>query len=1177
MKGILGEMNVSRKYIGVACLLAGVASTSVEAADLKFVNYSETGILGAVVPINGDDVYPALGANPGTPVSVMTNEGVSLPASFDPESGKLLVLLSMGPREVMEATATTTNEAPMPLLDAKWDGSSSSGMITNGLVAARTSDSGVVFELLDPLTGDSKTVAENVALRGWVDSESQGQLKPGEARARNLTRIDLPGATIVEARAAADESKAQLVLRKAIDEGHLKGVTIQETMTVYPGRQALDYLVTITNESGEERYLANVQNGESVIHGDYGELIQWGRHPLTLYRESLDPRLPPVMVLSTDGQMSSHLKPSQGWGRKTAYVEKTGGYGLGTALTRKQRFDHQWHRWAIGLQSFGIATSTEHSPLPALLPAGSPVEIGALLTVSVPGGNGFEDLQSDYDSVIEGVRPGFPSPPVAVYVDGEVVAAPKTVVLDAVAGTPHGWNVTEGRMEMGPSDLTLIGDGAGGQMSLSAQLDFDRDPLLYMKLDRLRGQVTVMARPVGGDAGDETLLETSGPIDTAIELADLLEDTGTRDFVFTIGLDGERATLNEFRITPRPLPPVTLAAPDDGARMSSVASSFDFEPLPEVPSYEIQIARDQVFTQPFYQGPTRLPRFTRMTIDSHYLDEQLQPGDWYWRVRGASHDGIPGEWSKTRHVVVEGERVRQPPIRSISPDAPLFVFDAFKVTDMNKFEGVIPDDLKPFSAFANSGLNGTFEMEQAVSTAEEIGSYQFISMWEPLCQIDRTFHRYPNAIGVWMGEQLGDVERFKRLVRLCAQHGRYILFHNGNFHGGSGWETLFGDPEMAAFIRDHRDYILFGHKTNIAQDAWPSMDIVRGAWLDGTLSHLMMHYEAFYWDHAGFKTKLDEFWGNRGGFFWMMPPNFWNQQSILGISQGASVLSLGGQWSTTLAEYDPEDPSVWWGGETSLGREGPDYHSAFWDMEGRVTPVWREKIVPFLRAVVKHRMIPSRVEVLEATNLAVRIDPDAKDIDQPLGKFADLYQATYNTGPDGYIYELIPNTGRYYWIPLLTEVARGLAGVPEVKLSGLGDVEEIRDRFDQSYLKQYEGEAWVNYVAGRFYVMTHGENSSDVLGYDLPLGNGPIKSIAGKVGPHHYVMGRVSTQGDALWLQSNSNYPEDDAPFRFECASEPSVTVTPREALKETSWDDGVLSLLLSHEHGAVDVEIGIP
>jgi hypothetical protein len=235
-----------------------------------------------------------------------------------------------------------------------------------------------------------------------------------------------------------------------------------------------------------------------------------------------------------------------------------------------------------------------------------------------------------------------------------------------------------------------------------------------------------------------------------------------------------------------------------------------------------------------------------------------------------------------------------------------------------------------------------------------------------------------------------------------------------------------------------------------------------------------------------------------------------------------------------------------------------------------------------MRAVLKKQLVPTKDEVLKNIHLGVYSDgvPKKEDGDQYYYEWKALYEGTYGFKDFGVIpgtlMEFFPDTGRYFYIPVFPQGKVELGnGIETLPLSQLGNPAEVRKVFDQAYPNWYEGDALVNIVGNTLAIMNSNENRDETQTYSIPLTNrGDFLSISGTIKPHAYVMGKFEKQ--SLWLQAQTEYNGHDTELRITLKKAPQVTVTPPEAAKVNQWDAAsqTLQLLLSHEKGAVEVEI---
>jgi len=272
-----------------------------------------------------------------------------------------------------------------------------------------------------------------------------------------------------------------------------------------------------------------------------------------------------------------------------------------------------------------------------------------------------------------------------------------------------------------------------------------------------------------------------------------------------------------------------------------------------------------------------------------------------------------------------------------------------------------------------------------------------------------------------------------------------------------------------------------------------------------------------------------------------------------GIAQGAAVFNVEGQATTGSGQ------------------------PAIWDSQGNVSSTYTRYVLPFMRGVVHHGMAAPKEDVLEKVKIAVRQTEVFQNIahNGDYGVFKPLYEATYGFRENGEIYEYFPNTGRYYYIPLLPYQVVTLGDAHTVRLADLTTSPTIRALFDAYYTQDYVGDALVSVVGDRVFIQSTHENENVTETFEIPFGPGhALTSLSGTVGPHHYVMGRFEQDGACFWLQTNTEYPERNTRLFVSAGRALAVDVSPESALVKWAAEAEGYRLELSHTSGAVEATI---
>jgi|TARA_B110000881_G_scaffold114054_1_gene100145 hypothetical protein len=501
-------------------------------------------------------------------------------------------------------------------------------------------------------------------------------------------------------------------------------------------------------------------------------------------------------------------------------------------------------------------------------------------------------------------------------------------------------------------------------------------------------------------------------------------------------------------------------------------------------------------------------------------------------------------------------------------------------------------------------------------------------------ELEDLYRNNPNVQGVVTGENTWqaidgwnnpvyrdyEVKWFQNIIKISAKYGKYVVAGEGSY--AFAWDKYLGLEAPENNLKNSNDYVWLdpqilidnpstlipSAKSNIFWSGHQMDSAVFGASIANLVEHHGVWAEAWYWNDAGYSKGVfsDEFHNN--GDFSTMPFTTWLQTMLKGVARGATVYHFGGESgvSENRGLYDvqqdaivEEDGELYFDEDTGVYG---DQYSSFWDADGGVTLGFQRYIIPFMQAVVNNDMIPTKQQVLSEIKIAV----DAGEVESDkgnyvcYGKYTALYTTLYGIenmmeideeSEDGDVeesesgcrYELIPNNGRYYSVPVIPHPANSfdIGEIQLVTLDQLQDAEAVKQMFDAEYPDQFTGDAWMNKVGNMCYSTNSHENSNIQQTFGFSFG-GALQSMNGNSMPHSYLIASTNADESSIWVHVNAEHGPEYTDSRtttleMKWSSQPStITASPASAMTSQSWDESssTLTLVLSHSNGAAEVTV---
>ncbi|MCL4203024.1 MAG: hypothetical protein KJ000_11025 [Pirellulaceae bacterium] len=1139
--------------ISLLLALGGRSSSAVEqraGLPISVVNHSRFPVHATAVTLDETEIRAILGIGSESAIRVrLADGGVPAPLLRGEEEGRSLirVYVSLPPASRLDLVAERADRwQESALVEANAGTENASGVIRNGLLRVEFGNQGWNLGFAGSAESREETrLITNGKLDFWIDDQDRGRILNSDPRDLGLARY--AEATLIAAEASVEPDGRPVLRIVRRMNGLASEMQVTETFELLPGLPVLVCRVRWENQGDQPRWIAYVGSGDG-IRGN------WARQSL-MPNPLIERKKSPLLGDLNGGE--TRCAWLGGLCRISMESPETGcGVGLSTVLPTPNEVGQGSMIWGCGWYGFQCNfIDPVQGQFPFRVEPRGTLENGIAILASQAGTCVFRDTVELWRTIQAGKRPALSSP-VAVYVGGR----------PAVAQT-----VSEVR---GPLDLLVDDDG---KLQAALRMDFNRHFECRVSAET---PLEIQARPLDRHKPAVTLLSTDR---IGKHVVDLNATTGWTDQVsFVLEAKSARgeplsglSIVETLPEAPEPLSPLP------GASFTDIATMFRWRALPLVVDYDLQWSTAADFGEPVEVRVSTSDPFP------WYLppDEQLPAaGKYYWRVRGVK-GGVLGSWSPSCVFTVDTDRSTRPVARPITAKRPLFTIEASKVTDFTDFRPDLPADLAPYLAIVAEGYVAKgLTIDRFVQGLEKLPYAILIRShpptWVNLADLEWVCQNLPNFAGIQGGETLsnlyaqprpgednGDADYHRRMTTICAKYGKIYQEADGTYRDDK-WQDLM--DKQGAFVRQYGPWLVLTQKNNIIRRQFYSQSAAMGLWLGGiTHQHGAWEDGGFYWQNAGF-GKLGECFGERSGVLRTMPCNFWSLVFVMGIGRGCGVYSLDGQ---TLMENPKEIARF----------PHARFPAAIWTTDGKTSDTFQRFVAPLIRGIVEHDLIPTREQVLKNVQLAVYNDKQISGDGQAWPYYAEygpLYAGTYGFrrmgNIDGQLWEFFPNTGRYYYVPVLPQGNETLAPhVRNLAVSALQDVTTVRQTFDAAYPNRYDGGALVTLVGDTLTVLNTHENQDADEAFSVPLNRGRFAAISGAIGPHAYLVGKIENGGRRLWLQTNAEYPDRTMTLTVRCQDKPAWRVEPAAAA-DCVWNETAQTLMLRvvHAQGAVEVTV---
>jgi hypothetical protein len=438
-----------------------------------------------------------------------------------------------------------------------------------------------------------------------------------------------------------------------------------------------------------------------------------------------------------------------------------------------------------------------------------------------------------------------------------------------------------------------------------------------------------------------------------------------------------------------------------------------------------------------------------------------------------------------------------PPLTiEVSADHPLFLFEAANVGDgegENAVEEIVqlwaglPAELRPFSALCirvqGPGLAARHELTRTildalqrneiplileVADADPLNAYPSSLVKELLrdfvCIKGLRAHgmRFEEYVEFGPDPELSaprNVQWLVEVIDAAARYGRLFVLELD----GLQWPRLLSNASCQRLydvLHQCGAYVVPVARYRGGHDI-PRISSVFGLWLEGAVDRWGVGpTSGWYADAHLLKPGVFGYGATNAA----MPSGLYRSMVMNGAMMGATVYV-----------FEPGD-DLWFGAAR--------HH-------------WKSAIYPTLRDLTDHGLIPRKEFVEEKVRVAFQMDrcrsplefqQNLRDID---GVFGDglLLWGAYGMERPGQIVEMLPNSGRHYWVPVLSPYA------PQASLQRFGKVvkpgamasaQEWTDLLDGHYRPDGSGTASIYRVGRGLFVMNNRESHREVQDFRVP-------------------------------------------------------------------------------------------
>ncbi len=305
-------------------------------------------------------------------------------------------------------------------------------------------------------------------------------------------------------------------------------------------------------------------------------------------------------------------------------------------------------------------------------------------------------------------------------------------------------------------------------------------------------------------------------------------------------------------------------------------------------------------------------------------------------------------------------------------------------------------------------------------------------------------------------------------IDLAARYGRFISVELDELR----WPRIMANTWCRPLYEKIRACGAYTIPTNAHRGPHniARMTALMGLWLEGATAQWGVGARSWWYSDAHFIEP---------GVFGLsqqpskMPPTLYRAMILNGAMTGATVYTFA------------PDTDLWF---------------------GRAHHHWYEAIYPTLLELLDQGLIARRDFVRKKARVAYQLAPaetseefhlNLRDIDGVFDR-GFLIHGAYGMERPGQVPELILNTGRHYWVPILSPYASedALAGFDVVVRPGeMASAQAWTELLDRRYDPDGEGSAFISRVGRGVFVMNTRENSIEQQTAHIPSVPAPVRGV----------------------------------------------------------------------------------